>query len=745
MKPSFLIPALLFIVSRQASAEIADVWVVDDGTKVKATDTDHPLASGNGVFTRDAPAIELFGARNETVAFQVIVEGGASETAGVSVHLDQVGEIRNGTLSSDMDFYFVNRRIEIFREHYFEITQRSHDLEWVSGTDAEPLDLTGWIPDALVPWDPPKVLAVPAGRNQGFWVDLYIPKDTPVGLHEGLLTVEVGGSACELVTCQLPVRLRVIDLNLPDEPTAKTMLFFSSTYDDADQWPSRYFADPWSADADQLEAYALRHYKLARRHRITLFNSGGDDPSTDATLEERMSGSAFTREQGYEGPGEGVGLDMYSIHTYGGNVSPAAAEVWMEWFADHAPAVEYFDYVTDEPDTACGEVNSAAEAMEPFPTFVTSEPVDCAPNIDIFCVHPQEWDSVAAAAATSGGRRVWIYNGVRPHTGTFVSDDVAISPRVNPWIQYARGIPRWFLWESTYYHDFQGSDEQVDVFEEPISYSNSWGDESNSGGLMFYPGRDLLFPESDQQIDHPLPSIRLKNWRRGIEDVEYLVAAADLGRESLVSEVVDGLIPRVLDDLGDGDAAAWPEDGETWLAARRRLAELFMSTETGGTGGNGSGGAAEDTAGAGGETGGAAPEAGGTAQGTGGEIHEMGGASPGSGGSADATGGTSGAQGASAGDGGAEGGSESSGGTAGQTQSPSDAGASTNAGDAGGIGVPSAGAAGAAASGDSSSGCGCRTGQTSTPRAWFVACWVLVLGCASRARRRCTAQARASQ
>lgn len=150
---------------------------------------------------------------------------------------------------------------------------------------------------------------------------------------------------------------------------------------------------------------------------------------------------------------------------------------------------------------------------------------------------------------------------------------------MNPWIQLKYDIPRWFYWESTYYNDFQGGRGQINVFQDPINFTNSWGDEMNGDGLLIYPGRDVIFPSEDRGFDGPMPSIRLKNWRRGVQDVAYLHLAAAAGHQSLVDDVVDTLVPRALGEggLSAGEAVPWEEDGEVWLAQRRRLAEVLRT------------------------------------------------------------------------------------------------------------------------------------------------------------------------
>jgi hypothetical protein len=353
------------------------------------------------------------------------------------------------------------------------------------------------------------------------------------------------------------------------------MLYFSGGDDDRDQMAARYLADPWSADSQSVEQLRERHYKLGRRHRVTMIV--GADKAPNYGLTQRVSGRAFSRANGYEGPGEGVGQDVYSIHTYGGVLSPSQARQWHSWFRQHAPKTTYFLYVADEPSRAAFQrLDRIAAAADPVAAFVTHDYTAALRNIDIFCALPSAYRADRAAAAARRGKQLWIYNGVRPFSGSFVIDDVAISPRVNPWIQYKYEIPRWFYWESTFYKNEQGTREQTDVFTQPVNYTNHDGDRMNGDGLLIYPGRDRIFPKQDRGLDLPLPSIRLKNWRRGIQDVEYLELARRRGHAREVERLLRQMIPRALaHQTRAGRQVSWPEDGERWLAARKQLAGLI--------------------------------------------------------------------------------------------------------------------------------------------------------------------------
>ena len=565
-----LLSALLAVAwPARAGADIAAVWAVDDGTKITAEQIEHPLAAGNGVFAPAPPRVRLFALRNETVAFQVLLTGGDEDTAGVTVALDAVGPIDNRDATGDPDRIFVNRHIEIFAQRYVRVRERSQSLPWRPGSDAAPAGPTGMVPDALIPHGPRRPITVPARQLRGLWIDIYVPRDTPAGVHRGSVTVAVDGVPCALPACRLPVELEVLPLALPDTPAVATMLWASAVGDEPGRVMRRYFPDIERIPADALRALRARHFALARRYRVTLVAGVGDEPTDE--LRARLTGEAFARAAGYTGPGQGVGQDLCPIHMYGGRLTPEEASVWSDWFATHAPAAQPFLYVHDEPgdESLFPMLNEAARAARPIPSFVTS-PYDTRLDMDIFATPTEYYSRATAAEAASRGKRMWVYNGIRPYSGSFVIDDVAISPRVNPWIQYKYDVARWFYWEATYYEDFQGERGHIDVFSEAVNFSNRHGDRVNGDGLLMYPGRDLLFPAQDLGVDGPLPSIRLANWRRGIEDAGYLALARQAGHDALVDALLEIMVPRA---LGHGvradEPVAWPEDGERWLAARR--------------------------------------------------------------------------------------------------------------------------------------------------------------------------------
>lgn len=579
LKKTLYRTSFLFILLGYASfadAELKSIWAISGSEKIHAEDLEHPLATKNEVY--DGKIVSLVAMRNEIISFQVILRGGAENTKNIRVVLSELGPIKNGDVSDDGDRYYLNRHIEIFEEHYVTLNSPSVDLVWKPWSDSQPQarHFNGSIPDALIPHRKP--FDVRAKRNQGLWIDLYVNQKIPAGIYQGELKVLVDEKLCELKQCRLPIQLEVGDFVLPDEPSTKTMVYFSGGENDRNIMPARYFSNFSEVSKTKVDQLRSRHFKLARRHRLTFFIGTAAKP--DRALSERLKGNAFSEEQGYYGPGMGVAQDLYSIFTYGvGKLDSKSVEMWRDYFKKTAPKTTYFYYAKDEPqsDTDFDLVNRLVKNAKPIKSFVTTK-YRSDLDVDIFCAGTNDYSIKDRYKAKAKGKELWIYNGRRPFAGTFVMDDVAVATRVNPWIQYKYQIPRWFFWEATYYRDFQGDRGNIDIFSQANNFRNAHGDRMNGDGLLVYPGRDHLFKLQDREFDFPLPSVRLKNWRRGIQDVEYLILAKKKGHHEFVKKLVQIMVPKALkDETKDGDPVSWPEDGERWVRARKLLFKLLKT------------------------------------------------------------------------------------------------------------------------------------------------------------------------
>jgi len=105
----------------------------------------------------------------------------------------------------------------------------------------------------------------------------------------------------------------------------------------------------------------------------------------------------------------------------------------------------------------------------------------------------------------------------------------------------------------------------------------------NGDGVLFYPGTDTRFPAESYGLSGPFASLRLKMWRRGIQDVDYLTLAAAIN-PTRTAQIVNEMVPLVLWEYGVDDPddptwvrtdISWSTNPDDWEAARAELADII--------------------------------------------------------------------------------------------------------------------------------------------------------------------------
>ncbi len=630
--------ALLLALGTSVSAQDGSnlrVWANDGGDKVSQDElraSQDPSAVLNSVW--DGDRVQIFGARNEVVAFNLILESPDQAASQVAVSFDQLMGPDGASIASipaqgDGLFDWTQRNIELFYVRYLEIkglsllSYETYDERHIPARFRRPFDADGtgsgtwedrpdhnkFYPDIAVPLELVPRFDIAAGQNQSIWADIYIPKTVPAGLYQGDLLVQVDGSPAQTV----PVELTVRDFALPDVPSAKTMLYIG--YEDINR---RYLGDEYPDDEATINLLRDRHFMLAHRHRIALIDedlSSSDEPS--AAWLPRLDGRLFTPENGYDGPGVGIGNGVYAIGTYGswGWQDGTEADMWQHadnwvtWFDANAPDTEYFLYLVDESDDfpqteqwakwITSDPGPGSRLMS-FATIALPDAVARTPSLSIAASWstvglPEVWQQAADALHQAPNKRLYLYNGQRPGSGSFATEDDGIALRELAWSQYKKSVDRWFFWEGTYYNNYQGGTGQTDVFQSAHTFGaadevdavlgeTGWN-YSNGDGLLFYPGTDTVYPDESYGVMGPFASLRLKQWRRGIQDVDYLTLAARIDPER-VAQLVEQMIPSVLWEIGVEDPndpswvltdISWPTDPDVWEAARAELADIIES------------------------------------------------------------------------------------------------------------------------------------------------------------------------
>src|SRR5687767_3558820 len=115
----FAIP-LVFSASA-AGADVRHVWAVNDGEKVERDAVEHRLRARNSVW--DGDVVRITGARNEIVAFQVIVEADGRGIGALSLRLPGLSSAGDRANRAERIVYkapapdptdYVGRPIQIF-------------------------------------------------------------------------------------------------------------------------------------------------------------------------------------------------------------------------------------------------------------------------------------------------------------------------------------------------------------------------------------------------------------------------------------------------------------------------------------------------------------------------------------------------------------------------------------------------------------------------------------------------------
>ena len=573
---------------------IRAVWACNDGEKIERDDTDNPNKMSNSAW--DGEKVRIFGARNEILAFQLIVETGEQSIDELNVslpglvHRGGTAAIRYTPLDRDPTLY-VGRPIQIFTVNYMNVSQRTKATWFYPVHDrhpAVPKDPTGWKPVQLVPENakPDRggfPLTVKRNRNQAIWIEIYTAKDLPAGMYDGSITVSADGE-----TREVPVELEIFDFTLPDANSMHAMLYYESGQ------PDRYHGTGGTNSLDPA------YQRIAHRNRVEFVTTYNETKAAEKI--DLFTGEAFTRDRGYEGPGEGVGNTIIPRTFYGPGRdfetkedAWSHADSWMTWLNGNLPGKITFIYMPDEPGRdKYPVIHEYAERIHgnpgpggKLPVLVTAgyKPgLDGTKQaIDIWCSFYGQYSIPLAEIERSHGDDMWIYNGQRPYGGALLIDTPAVDPRANIWSCFKHGIKVYFYWHTCHWrhnnHLPDGMERNQDVWAKPVTFMNKNREFANGDGCLLYPGEEVLHPRQDRGVPGPCSTVTMANLRRGLQDHIYLTMARDLGREDEVKAALQTIVPKVLSDVGRNDGVSFPEDGTTFDEVRYRLGKTIENAK----------------------------------------------------------------------------------------------------------------------------------------------------------------------
>lgn len=601
---------LVILLPPPPAYSAANIWAVDDTEKIRPADHGSSMQKDqDGTVLSQSPynlvwqngQVHIFGAQNEFVAFQLIVEANGSPTTIQALTLPKLchssGFCIENTGNADDYYDYRGKHIDILSEHYMPVQNLKVDSDSTRYPDPYYLDE---VPEILVPITAPSgkgglPLTVPTNTNQAIWFDIYVPKEAPAGDYTGTLAINTDGS-----NQTIPVNLKVYNFQLPDETHLKH--FFRLA-------PGPIVSRLGIRNSIREAAFReeiTKYFQAAYRHRALLANTA-TIPFLDDFYLGFYNGDYYNAANKYYGPGEDVGHNMYPVGIFdlcgsstcfasrtetdgqGSGFAPpteaqwrSASDAWVNWFNDPSNGVSdmlYARHMPDEPNHPASESAWAYAQLQMYASWLHNNPGPGG-NLKTLCTAPMVAETIGycdvwalnkafykvdeVAAARARGEIAGIYNGGNPMygAGMFLIHTAAVDARVLPWVMERYGIDFYFLYGVI--SAFQGD---CNFFHDNCSL-----------GTLFYLSDDPLYPAEARGFNGPLLSVRFKYWRRGVQDFEYMWLAKQNGLNTQVGSIVTEVVPRALDETPwtpTDHENPWPDRGYQFEQRRRQLAELL--------------------------------------------------------------------------------------------------------------------------------------------------------------------------
>jgi hypothetical protein len=217
------------------------------------------LRLASPIWDARAGKVTLRAGRNEFAAFQIVIENtGAEPLRRVRCEV---------AISAGPAKFDSGGNVRLFRQYYMHLARKFEDSWNMTGPSGKAF----WYPEVLVPTElpgqspfaiPDAKLKVNGQRNQAVWVDLYVPHKQKPGAYTGSIRVVAAG----VEPVQIDLALKVLPLTLPDKLTFWVDMMSSA----------RPIAGHWRlglknpAHVKRYLAIEKEFYRIFAAHRCTL-------------------------------------------------------------------------------------------------------------------------------------------------------------------------------------------------------------------------------------------------------------------------------------------------------------------------------------------------------------------------------------------------------------------------------------------------------------------------------------------
>lgn len=457
-------------------------------------------------------------------------------------------------------------RLNFFRVHYVQVKEPSHRMP----------PRLGWYPDGLIPFEDPYTGLPPSkaryqargqglspGECQPYWLDVIVPRDAKPGTYAGEIRVLARG-----FRRHLDLVLTVWDFDLPVAPSLPTRFGLSDGG----------IRDAYGLPLGDARVRLLRerHERVMAEHRLTVlgapavpFESTTGEARVDATYLAKLRVFVdrykppmclFPATENWPFP-DPFGVNRAKFTRYLQSIDRMIrAHPWIP------PAIIY---PIDEPGTpeeyqkvrVLGEILHSNKLA--IKSLVTGElrpkpgwpPLDDA--IDIWVYAWKRWNPDAVAERRKRRQSVWAYNATGPEkrrVPVWLLDADVVEYMVPFWIAWNLDLGGLLYWGMTVYGPTR------DPWREPMTYKAGGKYPVNGEACLIYPGGAV-------GVVGPVPCIRLKIIRDGLDCYDYLKILADRAGRKEADRIAGRLAPSFFQ---------WDRDWKNYLSARQQVAEAIL-------------------------------------------------------------------------------------------------------------------------------------------------------------------------
>ena len=564
-------------------------WAVSGDSEVLA---DSSLSLENTIYSAGRGDVRLTSAINETVAFQLVAHTPRPPAGPFELRVSDLSGV-GGTLSA-------RDAVRAFRARYIRVDEFPSWYPEHAGRPAIPMAF----PDILVPWDAPRgggPLRLDSAQNQIIWIDIHVPLDAAPGTYVGRIELLDRSENAVFAT---GLHLTVAPVTLPDTPALPMLCRIDprDLLEDQLGWPRTPAAEtrllPKTASHTAAIDLANATMSLFAEHRTTpifwaafpKFRPADDavveldwqaydeviGPWIDrAAAEDRAAPSAYALPASIEYP-DAARNGGFESARYARLLAAylRACEThfeqrgWLERAFVRLSPPAALNIESVRRATRTGAIVEQADVAAPLVAHLPGGSLRIfgwydAPLIEQVQANiwapPAQWfepDLIAREQAL--GKQAWFIPDKPPFSPSLAVGAPSIDPRAIAWQAYRYALDGvWTEHAAEYKRDARG-------------------------GLV-QPGPALVYPGSDYGLkDRPVPSMRLKRLRRGLQDFDLLRLLETSGKPLLAKRTAEQVVrwaftDACVENLVMTRLAGWSSEPDVYQLARRLLLQDLIN------------------------------------------------------------------------------------------------------------------------------------------------------------------------